>query len=348
MSWGSPLSFLLVLPALAAAFLMLRRRVRRGILFPDVPPELVRRRTWRMRLLGLAPWLTVAGLLLGVVALARPRTVLSIVRRTSDVIALEMVVDVSGSMRALDLSPKTATGRDWRTRLDVVKDTFARFIERRPEDLVGLVSFGGYASTRAPLTTDHDALAHVLKGVSIPEPTRTADGRVVDDGELLTAMGDALATACARLKDAEPASKIIVLLSDGESNTGMIEPDRAVEVAEKLGIKVYTIGVGTTTGRAPFKARDVFGREGIQYAAVRLDEALLKRIARDTGGQYFNVRDRDGLEEALADIDRLEKTEVEKNEYYQHNELFSRVLAPGIVLLVLGVTLHIWLRRCPA
>lgn len=231
-----------------------------------------------------------------------------------------------------------------RTRLDAVKETFADFIGRRPDDLIGLVTFGGFASTRAPLTADHNALLHTLKGVEISRPVQDKTGQVVNQEEMLTAIGDALATACARLEKAEPKSKIIVLLSDGESNTGVIKPEQAIKMAEKMKIKVYTIGVGST-GEAPFPTRDMFGREVVQYARVSLDEELLERIASETRGRYFNVRDPKGLDRAMESINRLEKTAVERDVYSQYNELFLWLLCPALALLAAGTGLNMAVAR---
>jgi Ca-activated chloride channel homolog len=342
--FSQPFYFFLLIPVIAAAAWVYRRRVRTGLLF--APAAYVPRGgfAWRARLAGLLPALYLAALVLIVCALARPRTFSSPLPRPSDVIAIQMVVDVSGSMEALDLSERMATGTRTRTRLDVVKETFAAFLEQRPDDLIGLITFGGYAVTRAPLTTDRDALRHVLAGVEIPKRSVDRDGTVVNQEELLTAIGDALATACARLADAEPKSKIIVLLSDGESNTGVIEPDTAIAAARRMGIKVYTIGIGTT-GRAPFRVRDVFGRETTRLADVVLDEALLRRIASETGGVYFNVRDPRGLAKALAEIDALETTEIARDTYRHYDELFPRLLGPAALLLALGAGLNMAVAR---
>jgi Ca-activated chloride channel homolog len=342
--FAHPFYFFLLIPVLGAAVWVYRRRVRSGLLFAPAAYVPSGGFPWRAHLACILPLLYLAGLVLIVCALARPRNAFSTVRRRSDVIAIQMVVDVSGSMEALDLSERTATGTRYRTRLDVVKDTFAAFLERRPDDLVGLITFGGYAVTRAPLTTDTDALRHVLAGVEIPKQNVDRNGVVVNQEELLTAIGDALATACARLADVEPKSKIVVLLSDGESNTGVIEPDEAISVARRMGIKVYTIGIGTT-GRAPFRVRDVFGRETIRRADVVLDEALLKRIAADTGGTYYNVRDPRGLEKALAGIDALETTEIERETYRHYDEFFPRLLWPAALLLALGAGLNMAVAR---
>ena len=338
--FAHPYYFFLLIPLVVAAWCVYRRRINAGLIFAPAERFSDSGTSWRVRISSLVPLIVFTGMALAIIALARPQTILSQMRRSVDVIAIEMVVDLSGSMQALDLSD-IANGRivKSRTRLDAVKETFADFVETRPDDLIGLVTFGGYASTRCPLTTDHAALLHVLNGIEIPTPRQGRKGQLIDQEELLTAIGDALATACARVENAEPESRIIVLLSDGESNTGLIQPQAAIKIAKTLGVKVYTIGVGTS-GNAPFRVRDIFGRPRIQNAPVTLDEDLLKQIASETGGRYFNVRDPKGLDAALEDIGTLEKTRVERDIYQHYTELFNKLLFPALLLVVLGSGLN--------
>lgn len=329
--FAQPLAFLLLLPWLAAAWRLLRRGRRPAPIFtglrilPDPPV------TWRIRLAASAPFLFLAGLLLAIVALARPQHVLSRVTRTTDAVGIQMVLDTSGSMEALDFSTRDAM----KTRLDVVKEVFADFIRQRPDDLIGLVAFAGYPSTRAPLTADHAALLKVLETVVVPPTVIGRDGQVANPEEMLTAIGDALATACARLEKVEMKSRIVVLLSDGESNFGLIKPLDAVKAAKKLGIRIYAIGVGST-GLAPVKAIDQFGREVIAQAQFSLDENLLRQVADVTGGRYYYVRDPKALKQALGEIDKLEKTRVSSEVFTRADERFARFLAPGLLLLALG------------
>jgi Ca-activated chloride channel family protein len=340
-SFAHPYFFLLALPLAVAAWALFGRRIRQALLFAPLARLPPARPTWRAAAALVLPFLFLAGLALLIVALARPQTVLSTTTQRANAIAIQMVVDVSGSMEALDLSPSQDR---FRTRLEVVKETFAKFIERRQDDLIGLVTFGGFATSRVPLTIDHGVLLHTLKGVQIPRPTLNRNGQVDNNEEILTAIGDALATACGRLDQAELKSKIIVLLTDGESNTGLIKPEDAAKAAKALGIKVYTIGVGSN-GRAPFLRRDMFGNNLIGYAEVRLDEDLLKAIASATGGQYFNVRDPKGLDRAMAEIDKLEKTKIRKEVYNQYNELFLRPLLAGLLLCTLAAGANMLVAR---
>ncbi len=339
MRFAHPLAFLLFIPWLLAAWRLYRRGLRAGILFAPVRRLPLQTAGWRVLASRLLPALFLCGAALLILAAARPQTFLARERRTVDALAIAMTVDVSGSMEALDLSPKTPLGTvTEKTRLDVVKETFDGFIRQRPDDLIALVTFGGYASTRSPLTADHRALLHVLSGVQIPKADLDDQGRPVSQEELLTAIGDGLATACARLADAEPKTRIVVLLSDGESNTGIITPEQAAEAAKKLDIRVYTIGVGTT-GRAPFRTRDTFGRSVIGWGEVSLDETQLRAIAEATGGRYFNVRDPDGLKAALDDIGRLETTRVDRQILMRYHEWFVWPLLAGAALVWAALTL---------
>ncbi|MCA1810258.1 MAG: VWA domain-containing protein [Kiritimatiellia bacterium] len=337
----NPVWFILLLPWLAVVWAVYARRRSTGMLFtlpPGLPPP---RRTWRLRLRTILPAAYLAGALLLICALARPQLVFARVTRTTDALAIQLVVDISGSMEALDFS----TGRELRSRMDVVKDTMAEFVAGRPDDLLGLVAFGGFAVSRVPLTLDHSALQHVLAEVQVPRPQYDRQGRIVNEEDMLTAIGDALAVAAARLEQEDVKSRVIVLISDGESNTGVVLPEVAMRAVKALGIKIYTIGVGST-GPAPFRARDIFGREVIQRAQVTMDEELLQRLADETDGVYYNVRDPKGLERAFSEIDRLERTEVHSDIYRRHNELYARWLWPGLVMLCLALVGNmIWGRR---
>lgn len=328
---------------------MLRRGRRTGIRFSAVPRLPAKTAGWRARMANLAPFIFIAGAALLVMAAARPRKSLSHGRRNVDAIAIAMTVDVSGSMEIIDLTPREAerirTQADAErlpTRLDVVKKTFAKFVEARPDDLIGLVTFGGFASSRAPLTADHETLLQVLKGVEVPSSgVDPRTGQPVDAEETMTAIGDGLATAIARLKNAELKSKVVILLSDGQSNTGAVEPDDAANAAAKLGIKVYTIGVGGNSGMALARMRDMFGR--MQIRQVRndgFDEGQLKSIAKKTGGRYFGVRDEEGLKSALEEIDNLEKTTLDRTVYQRWREYFASFLMLGTLLVLVAVSLQ--------
>ena len=348
MSFASPWMALLLLPLAVAAWRLLRRGRRGGIRFSAVSRLPSRAAGWRARAAAVAPFLLLAGLALLVAAAARPRTSLAREKKSVDAIAIAMTVDVSGSMDALDLTPKGEKFSRRTTRLAVVKRLFAEFVEKRPDDLIGLVTFGGYAATRAPLTADHAALLKVLEGVEIPSVAVDAQGRAISGDEQMTAVGDGLATALLRLKDARPKTKIAILLSDGVSNTGAVEPDDAAAAAARMGVKVYAIGVGTRARRTPIIGRDFFGREVVQYADMTFDEKQLKSIAKKTGGTYFAVNDRDSLEKALDEIDRLETTPLDADVYNRWREHFAAPLLAGAALVLVAVSLSMAASRRPA
>ena len=339
MSFANPLMLLLFVPVAVAAWRLLRRGRRSGIRFSAVGRLPAKAAGWRAQVAALTPFLLLAGLSLLTLAAARPRSSLAHEKKSVDAIAIAMTVDVSGSMDALDLTPKGERFSRETTRLAVVKKLFAEFVEKRPDDLIGLVTFGGYAAARSPLTADHEALLNVLKGVEIPSIAVDAQGEAIARDEQMTAIGDGLSTALLRLKDAKPKTKIVILLSDGVSNTGAVEPDEAAAAAAKMGIKVYAIGVGTRARRTPIFGRDFFGRATIQYADMTFDEKQLRSIAKKTGGTYFAVNDRDSLEKALEEIDQLETTQLDADVYSRWKEHFVPFLFAGALLVLLAVTL---------
>ena len=283
--------------------------------------------SWRARLAWLPDAVLAVSLLALAVALAGPR----IGERTSTVqregIAIMMVVDTSSSMAALDLS----TPDRERTRLQAVQDVFEQFVlgggplAGRPDDAIGLVSFARYADTAAPVTLDHENLAAVARNLEI---TRLP----AEDG---TAIGDALGLAVERIRESPARSRIAVLLTDGVSNAGVETPATAAELARTQGVKVYTIGAGTS-GIAP--VRDDRGR--LRSTRVQIDEATLREIAERTGGRYFRADNADALVDVYAEIDRLERTRITEERSRQYEELFALPLLAALALVVVG-----WLGR---
>lgn len=341
--WASPYWFI-ALAAVGLAFWFARqgRGRRRAVLYSSAALLRGLPVTLAQRLKGLLPWLRGVGLALVVVALARPQKGEEEFRVRGDGIAIEMCLDRSGSMRALDFD---LNGKQV-TRLEAVKNVFRRFVVGedgnggRPDDLVGLVAFGGFADNLCPLTLDHDALIGILEQVKTPEPIFGKGGQLLNEElfaeENATAIGDALAAGVDRLKGSKAKSKVLILLSDGENNAGVLSPTEAVEIAKAHGIKIYSIGVGTA-GNVPYEDFDRFGRRVIQFRQFPIDEAALKSLADATGGKYFHARDTAGLEEVYAEIDRLEKSETEGQVYTHYRELFASALVPGIALVLLEI-----------
>ncbi len=265
--------------------------------------------TWIPRFMGFL------GLLSLVFALGRPRLPIQEQEIKADGIDIMLALDLSSSMLARDFDPD---------RLEASKEVAMDFVDKRKYDRIGLVVFAGEAFTQCPLTTDHMVLKDFIQGVNIG---------LLEDG---TAIGMGLATAVNRIKDSDAKSKIIILLTDGVNNKGYIEPMTAAEIAKEYGIKVYTIGVGTT-GFAPMPVnRRMDGSYIFRNARVEIDEQLLHRIADITGGKYFRAVDKENLEKIYDEIDRLEKTEIEVLVLKKYRELFRFSLLLGLGLIFLS------------
>jgi Ca-activated chloride channel homolog len=339
-----PLWLLLLIPLVGMALWQVYRQRRAAVLYSNVAILKSLPVTLAMRIKRLLPWLFLGGLCLLVIALARPQRGREEFRIRSEGIAIQMCIDRSGSMQALDFE----IDQQRANRLAVVKKTFREFVagggglSGRDDDLIGLIAFGGYADALCPLTLDHGALLHVLDAVEIPQPIRDAQGHAINERllqeELSTAIGDALALAVDRLKPVDAKSKIIILLSDGESNAGVIQPAEAAEAAKAFGMKIYAIGVGTT-GTVPMPATDPFGRQVLVPSMVQIDEAALKALADTTGGRYFNVQDTETLRNVYAEIDRLEKSISEGRIYTEYRELYQYAMFPGLGLILLQIAL---------
>ena len=339
-----PLWLVLLLPLLVLGLLAVRRQRRVAVLYSDASILETLPRTVALRVKRLLPWMRLLGLGLVIVALGRPQHGQEDFRIRTEGIAIQMCIDRSGSMQAMDFQ---LDGRRV-NRLEAVKSVFRDFVagqeglRGRTDDMVGLISFGGFAEGRCPLTLDHGALLEVLRTIDIPKPIRDAQGRILNrelaQEEMSTAIGDAVAMATDRLRDIKAKSKVIILLSDGRNNTGVAEPAESADAAKAFGIKIYSIGVGTT-GTAPFPAPDPFGRTVLTRKHVELDEATLKMLAKVTGGRYFNARDTRALQDVYAEIDRLEKTVSEGRLYTEYRELYQYFMFPGLALILLEVVL---------
>jgi len=302
--------------------------------------------TFAQRVRRLLPFVCGAGLLLLVAALARPQSGRSESRISTEGVAIQMILDVSGSMRAMDFE----IGGKQESRLNAVKHVFTQFVAGnedldlpgRPDDLIGLVAFGGFADSKCPMTLDHGALQDIVSQLDVAKPIRDRRGRIINremlQEEQSTAIGDGLALALDRLRKAEARSKVAILLSDGDNNAGVVEPFEAARMAAKTGVKVYTIGIGRT-GRAPVPVEDEFGETVLMPQFFRLNEETLKAIAKETGGAYFNAKDTKGLARVYAAIDEMEKSKVEETRYTEYRELYLWPAVPGVALLLLASVL---------
>lgn len=277
--------------------------------------------TWRLH---LPFYLRLAALGLLFVALARPQLGYAWEESLTDGIDIEIVLDISGSMGAEDFQPDN--------RLTVAKTVVNDFIQGRPADRLGLVVFSGTALTRAPLTGDREMLRFLIDSVELNS---------LPDG---TAIGVALANAAARLKDSQAESKVVVLVTDGVNNAGAIDPMSAASICKGLGIRVYTIGVGTE-GRVPVPLpfrNPLTGRQEVRRALmdVEVDKELLQRIAEKTSGRFFEATDPEGLREVFERIDRLETTPLQVKKYTRFEEAFEPWAQSALALLFLPLAVR--------
>ncbi len=270
--------------------------------------------TFVMFLLGEA--LLIAGL-------ARPQSGETLERVVSEGIDIMLVLDVSGSMRAYDLGD--------RERLDAAKEVVEQFVMERKADRIGMVVFAGESYLQCPLTVDYRILRILLQNVAITM------GNTIPDG---TAIGMAIATATNRLRHSEAKSKVLILLTDGSNNAGIIDPLTAAQAAKQVGVKIYTVGVGVH-GRAPIRVQDPFFGERVEFMEDTLNEEILRQIADLTGGKFFRATSVSTLTEIYERINELERTEIETVQIPRYTDLtFSYYLILlGIALLVLQFAL---------
>ncbi|MDE3183931.1 MAG: VWA domain-containing protein [Bacteroidota bacterium] len=250
-------------------------------------------------------------------ALARPQTKFDETQTEGEGIDIILAIDVSGSMTAQDFTPN---------RMEAAKKVAEEFVDNRPSDRIGVVIFAGESFTQCPLTTDH----YVLK-------TQIANIRngLLEDG---TAIGSGLATSVDRLRNSKSKSKVVILLTDGMNNGGLIDPSTALEIAKTFHVKVYTIGVGTD-GYAPTPVSTPLGIV-MQNQKVSIDEKLLQNIATQTGGKYFRATDNKSLEEIYNEIDKMEKSKVEITTFHHYSEKFYPFIFAAMALLFVEIILR--------
>ncbi len=265
-----------------------------------------------------------------VIVLARPQTTNSWKNTHTEGIDIMLAMDVSTSMLAQDLQPN---------RIEAAKQVASEFISGRPNDNIGLTIFAGEAFTQCPMTTDHAALLNLFQGVR----TDIAQRGLIDDG---TAIGMGLANAVSRLKDSTAKSKVVILLTDGSNNMGDISPMTAAEIAKSLGIRVYTIGVGTN-GMAPYPM-PVGGTIQMVKVPVEIDTRTLSGIASTTDGNFYRATNTSELHKIYKDIDQLEKTKFNVKKFSKRYEGYQIFAAIAILALLLEILLRITiLKRLP-
>ncbi len=317
MHFATPIFFLL-LPAILLLGLWLIRHPRKKATIHYSSLELVKDcgGSWRTRFSRYLPTLRLLAAILIILSLARPQFGWRERQIDSYGVDIVLALDVSNSMQANDFSP---------TRLEVAKRVVTEFVDKRNTDRIGVVIFGDAPFTLVPLTLDYDAIKNFVSRLTIE--------RI---GEQNTALGKGLATAVKRLEDSEARSRIVVLLTDGVDTIGGIAPLDAAQAAKALGIKVYTIGIGSNdVASIPSFFGGVFARQ----RQMQFDEDLLKQIASDTGGKYYYAQDEEQLRLVYDEINRLEKSRIEATDFLHYEEKMALMAAPALLLLLLELLL---------
>ncbi len=288
---------LLIIIPLTVWYILKQRRMQASLSLSTTAPFARLPRTWKQYLRHLLFVLRMATIACIIIILARPQEHDNWRTTSTEGTDIVLAMDVSSSMLARDFKPD---------RFEAAKEVAAKFIAGRESDNIGIVIFAGESLTGIPMTVDRAMLLQYLQSLSM---------NVLEDG---TAIGDGIATSLNRLKEGKAKSKSIILLTDGSNNTGTVAPMTAAEVAKELGVKIYTIGIGTN-GNAPYPTRSITGKIEFTPQPVVIDEATLRSIADSTGGKYFRATGNKVLEEVFAEIDALEKTRMDVR-HFSHTE----------------------------
>jgi Ca-activated chloride channel family protein len=332
MTFGHPLVLLLLLLLPVVAWLKGKRGAPPAFVYSSVQLVHGILNLTRSRSGGFLSALRWIALGLFIIALAQPRLTKSETKITASGVDIVVALDMSGSMISEDFEVHGQRVN----RFNMARAVLKRFIDQRPNDRIGLVVFATQSYIATPLTLDHDFLAQNLARLQIG---------TIDENR--TAVGSALGTAVNRLRELKSKSKIVILMTDGQNNSGKIAPLIAAEAAQALGVKIYTIGVGMR-GMAPMPV--YFGRQrvGERMEPVDIDEDTLQKIANLTNGKYYRADNTERFQAIYAEIDKLEKTEKEIKKFSQHRELFAWAIAPGLGLVLLETLLrHTLFRRLP-
>jgi Ca-activated chloride channel homolog len=323
--WATPWAFLLLVPlmGIAAWIWWARRRRTATVQFSHLSGFLKVHRGYRSYLHWLPIAVKVVALILAVFALARPQKADVKIKRNVEGIDIVIVFDISDSMLIEDMEPEN--------RLESAKQTISNFIKARVSDRIGLVVFAGESYTRVPMTLDYPLL---LKSVSEIQPARNI--------KMGTAIGVGLANGVARLKDSTAKSRVVIFMTDGENNTGTIDPETALDIAKGYGLKIYSIGMGVDgDAQLPVIVEDVFGRKVKRYRPIHssVNDQLLGKFAQETGGKYWRATTGNALQNIFKEIDRLEKTDIETSQFTRYAELFPPYLQWAVIMYILAVFL---------
>ena len=329
MEFKNPLFFLLllVLVPYIVWYVMRFKQSLPSLKVPDTTKYVKVPKTFRLYLMHLPFLLRIILISLVVCILARPQSRHSWSNTDVEGIDIMLAVDVSTSMLAQDFKPN---------RVEALKEIAQRFIEKRPNDNMGLTMFAGEAYTQCPLTTDHTVLMNLYNSVDCNMAARG----IIDDG---TAIGDGIMNAILRLKESQAKSKVIILLTDGVNNSGNISPQTAAEIAKKYGIRIYTIGIGRN-GMAPYP----LPTGGTAMLPVEIDEQTMTKISTETGGQYFRAQKNAELDAIYQDIDKMERTKFNVKQFSRRGELYQPFALAAMAVLLLEILLRtVVLKRLP-
>ena len=323
MIWSSEEFFLLyALLAVVVFWIFIQRRRRVATLqFPSLKYLKQVSSSVRTKFVWLPMTLKIAGLALIVVALARPQQADTKIKRDVEGIDIMIALDISDSMLIEDMKPEN--------RLEASKKTIEDFISKRISDRIGLIVFSGESYTRVPMTLDYPLLIDNLRKV---ETSRNI--------KMGTAIGVALANSVIRLKDSKAKSRVVVFLTDGENNTGTIDPQTALQIAKDESVRIYSIGMGRDgQTQLPVYTTDVFGRRRKRYRPIhsKINEGLSDQMAKDTGGKYYRATTTNALEQVFADINKLETTKIEASQFTRYTELFQSYLFWAVLLYLSGM-----------
>lgn len=330
--WGQPWAFILVLPWLVAVYILFLKKNKNASLRVSTTVNFARwagrGRVW-LNKVNLA--LLLLSILCFILALARPQRADSQVKRTIDGLDIVIVLDVSDSMLIEDMKPFN--------RLESAKDTIAEFVKKRLSDRIGIVIFAGEAFTLVPPTLDYQLILDRIAQITTAASARIKDG---------TAIGVGMASGAARLKDSQAKTRVMIFMTDGENNSGTIDPETGLEIAKGYGIKIYTIGIGKSgPTRIPVYSQDLFGNKVKNYQAFEsnVNDELLNQMAQVTGGKYFRATKEDSLQGVFNEINKLETTKIDENKYMRYEEFFPQFILIGLLIFVLSRILSFTILR---
>lgn len=333
--WAQPWAFLLLL-VLPVIYWVYYRSLKNKATFQISSIALFR--SWhgrgKVQLVGVNTFLLFTSLALMILALARPQTRDEKTKRTLDGLDIVIVLDISDSMLIEDMQPVN--------RMESAKETIANFIKQRTSDRIGIVIFAGEAFTLVPMTLDYQLIAERIAQIKTAQAARIKDG---------TAIGVATAAGAARLKDSQAKTRIMIFLTDGENNSGMIDPETGLEIAKGYGIKIYSIGLGKSgPTKLPIYTTDMFGNRVKRYQPFEstVNDELLSLMATSTGGKYFRATKEDSLAGVFNEINSLETTKIEDQKYVRYSEYFHLFLIWGIILFFVNrILAYTFLKRGP-